>query len=579
MIEVLRIFFTARRTNPFCVLGFLVLAGLFESLGLTTMLPILAYATESAPGSSPIYQIVDRILVFFGLTPEIGVLLAMLVVAIFAKSVFSMIAMTYVGFAVATVATGLRLQVIRQLLAVRWGYFTRQPIGRLANTLSVDAHRSGTAFLHSARFIHQTLQSAVFIGVGALAAPWITAGALLVGGALLSSMTVFLRISKKAARRQTRGTRGLVASATDTIQLMKPLKAMQRQGPFLSEFEKRISRLRKTIRWRSISKALLRNIQEGVTAVVLAVAFYVLWANALVEVAELLFIGIVLRRVVSSMSKAQQHLQTALELESAFWAADEVANETEGAREESYGATMPTFEKGCRLESVQFGYDQSSLVLNDVNLEIPAKQLTVVTGPSGVGKTTVVDLLVGFYRPQGGRILIDDLPMDDVDIARWRSMIGYVSQDVALLNGTIYWNISLGDPQIDKDHAWAALQAAGVADVVQALPEGIDSEVGERGAALSGGQRQRISLARAIARKPKLLILDEVTSALEASVERQICERVRSIADNVGVLAITHRPAWLEFADRVYEMTGDGRVELRLPDVGDKSAFDSAAGE
>ena len=120
MIEILRIFFTAKGTNPFCVLGFLVLAGLFESLGLTTMLPILAYATETAQGSSPVYQVVDQILNFFSLTPAIGTLLSMLVVAIFAKAVFSMIAMTYVGFAVATVATGLRLRIIRQLLAVLW---------------------------------------------------------------------------------------------------------------------------------------------------------------------------------------------------------------------------------------------------------------------------------------------------------------------------------------------------------------------------------------------------------------------------------------------------------------------------
>jgi ATP-binding cassette subfamily C protein len=151
-------------------------------------------------------------------------------------------------------------------------------------------------------------------------------------------------------------------------------------------------------------------------------------------------------------------------------------------------------------------------------------------------------------------VAVDDVPLAEVRIDEWRARIGYVPQDLVLFHDTVRANVTLGDPRIGDAEVRRGLEASGAWDFVSAQPEGLDAIVGEKGARLSGGQRQRIALARAIAAAPALLILDEVTSALDPETEQDICERVAALAGEITVLAISHRNIWEELADQVYEI-------------------------
>ena len=153
-----------------------------------------------------------------------------------------------------------------------------------------------------------------------------------------------------------------------------------------------------------------------------------------------------------------------------------------------------------------------------------------------------------------GRFLIDGVPLEAFDLQAWRRMIGYVPQDLILFHDTIEANVTLGDPNLGEAEARRALEAAGAWDFVAAQPEGLARVVGEKGAKLSGGQRQRIALARALATNPRLLILDEVTSALDPATERDICANIAALSDRFAILAITHGEAWAEIAHRVYRL-------------------------
>jgi ATP-binding cassette subfamily C protein len=142
-------------------------------------------------------------------------------------------------------------------------------------------------------------------------------------------------------------------------------------------------------------------------------------------------------------------------------------------------------------------------------------------------------------------------------------MVGYVAQELALFHDTVRANITLGDPKISDQDIEESLKAAGAWDYVSKLPDGLETEVGEKGARLSGGQRQRIALARALALKPKLLLLDEVTSALDPKAEEDICQRIRALAGQITVVAIAHRPALLAIADEIWTLQ-DGRITSRI---------------
>ena len=559
MTSVLRIFYSAPGTSPGLVLGCLLLAGLAEGVGLATLLPLLSLAIGEA-GNDTTSAIADGVraaLAQVGLAPDLGLLLTLVVGGIVLKCLLTLVAMRYVGQAMAAVATGLRAELISDLLAARWAFFTGQPLGRIANAVSVDATRAGQAYLMAANFQVHVIQTTIYAAVAALVSWKLALVALTIGGAIALALHFLVRASKKAGRQQVQRTAELVVYLTDALGNVKPLKAMAKAGPFASLFARKIALLNKALRRQVVNQHALKNLEEILVTLVIGVGFYAAMVHWQVALSELLVMGLLLLRSVSSVGKVQRQLQKAVQFETAYWSMRALIDEGRAAREEWGGTRAPTLDQGCAVDGVSFAF-AGRPVLSDVSLTVPAGGLTVITGTSGVGKTTLTDLLLGFHRPDAGRVLVDGVPLDEIDVGVWRSMIGYVPQDPVLFHDTVRANVSLGDPHIDDTRVRAALEAAGVGDVVDALPDGLDSVVGERGARLSGGQRQRIALARALAGDPKLLILDEVTSALDPDTELSICRNIKALGSNITVLAVTHREAWVDIADRTYRLDRSG---------------------
>jgi ATP-binding cassette subfamily C protein len=190
---------------------------------------------------------------------------------------------------------------------------------------------------------------------------------------------------------------------------------------------------------------------------------------------------------------------------------------------------------------------------------MPSGKISVFMGPSGAGKTTIVDLLIGLYKADSGLVLIGNTPIQEVDIREWRKKIGYVPQELTLLHNSIRENITLGDPEISDEAIWAALDQVNARSFVEEHPDGLNSIVGETGGKLSGGQRQRISIARALVTEPEVLILDEVTSALDPQTEAAIVKNIQALQGKYTIIAITHRPAWTGIADCLFEVQ-NGKV-------------------
>ena len=561
MLSVLRIFYRAKGTKPWLVLVCLLLAGISEGIGLASLLPLLSLAIDDGGSeSSAIATYVEEGLALVGLVPSLGLLISLVVGGIALKCVLHMVAMTYVGNAVATVATNLRAELIRALLRVRWEYFTKQPLGRIANAVSVDSTRAGQAYQMAAVFQANMIETAIYSLVAALVSWKLALAAVALGGTIALSLHFLVRTSKKAGRRQTSRTAELVIYLNDALSNIKPLKAMAKAGKFENLFNEKITQLRRALRRQVVSEYALKNMEEMLVAAAIGVGFYFAVTGWKVPVSQLMVMGLLLYQAVTSVGKLQRQFQKAVLLESPYWATRDLIEETEAAAEPNPGIEKPTLEHGCRMESVSFGYGREQ-VLDRASLEIPAHGLTVITGASGSGKTTLTDLLLGFLQPQAGRVLIDGIPLTDIDLQAWRGVVGYVPQELILFHDTVLANVTLGDPRLGEEDVRRALDAAGAWDFVAALPEGLHSVVGEKGAKLSGGQRQRIALARALAGRPKLLILDEVTSALDPQTERGICRNIDSLGRDMTILAITHREAWTEIADLTYRVER-GAVEL-----------------
>jgi ATP-binding cassette subfamily B protein len=213
-----------------------------------------------------------------------------------------------------------------------------------------------------------------------------------------------------------------------------------------------------------------------------------------------------------------------------------------------------------RLRAVRFRYPRSeSHSLNGIDLEIPAGTSVALVGPSGSGKSTTASLILGFYEPTEGAVLIDGLDLREVDRRSIRRHVGVVSQDVLLFHDTILGNIAWGDPKPDLARAEAAARQANAHDFISKLPTGYQHVLGDRGAGLSGGQRQRLAIARALYRDPKLLILDEATSALDPESERVVQQALEVLMRGRTTVIIAHRLSTVRHADRIVVLD-DGRI-------------------
>ena len=223
-------------------------------------------------------------------------------------------------------------------------------------------------------------------------------------------------------------------------------------------------------------------------------------------------------------------------------------------------AGAASFDRELRFDRVTFRYESDGVdVLHDVSFTVPRGKVVALVGPSGAGKTTLLDLVARFHDTTGGQILLDDAPLTTLNRHSLRALMGIVSQDTVLLNDTVAANIAYGRPDASLAQVTAAAEAANAMEFIAALPEGMETMLGERGTRLSGGQRQRIAIARALLRDPPLLMLDEATSALDTESERLVQAAIDRLMRDRTVLVVAHRLATVRSADAIVVLQ-DGRV-------------------
>jgi ATP-binding cassette subfamily C protein len=543
----------------------LLFASVAEGLSLLLLLPSLNLLTSDAAqgpanGLSGLGHMLTEALSAIGVMPTVGALLIIMVICLALKAVFLLLANAQVGYTVAHVTTDLQLSLLRSLLAARWEFYVRQPVGSLTNAMGTEALRASQAYVQGARTLVLLIQTIVFAGA-AFFVTW--KGALLslaAGGMVLFGLRRLVRMTHHAGTRQTQLLKSLLTRLADSLQSVKPLKAMAREelvGSLLGSESKRLNR---ALRQDVMSTEALSAAQDLMMGLIITSGLYVALIQWKLPFNAVLVMILVLARSLASLAKTQRQYQKMKSYESAFWSLQAIIEDTSRARETNPEGTSPRLEKSVRLNNVSFGYGKIS-VLRNASLTVPAGSFIAIMGPSGAGKTTIADLIIGLLRPQQGEILIDNVPLEQVHLRQWRRMIGYVPQESFLLHDTVLWNVSLGDPEVNEADVEAALRAAGAWEFVAELPQQIHSSVAERGTALSGGQRQRIAIARALARRPKLLILDEVTSSLDPQTEAAICRTLQGLRGGLTILAISHQPAVVEAADRIYRIQ-NGEVIL-----------------
>ena len=555
MKQLLNIFFRAEGTRPWLVLACLLLAGLAEAGSVGTLLPAASSilgSTANSEGSAgfAIRSFIESL----GISANLENLLIIVVALMIVKSLLAFAALSYSGITSARVAINLRRKLIKAIFDARWSFYAGQSGGRFANAISNDATRAGDAYQYAAIVVAGIVQLLAYASV-AVFIDWRIALLGGVAGAILYfAMNSLLRISKRSGYKQTDRVSNLTVDMIDMLNNIKALKSMDRYGLMVLGLSGLLKRIKRSLIAIQLAKQGVTQGSDALVTLMTGVGAYAAYTYLDTSLPELMVTGIVFFQIVSNLTKLQKQLQTAVVIESSYVRTVELIERAEAQKENHAGTAAPRLGAGCKFEGVTFAHGTTPVISN-ATFDVPANKITVLQGPSGSGKTTLIDLLIGLNTAQGGRILIGKQPIENIDIKAWRQSIGYVPQELMLFHDTIHENISLSNPGISTEAVMAALEQAGAGDFIASLPNGIETDVGEMGGRLSGGQRQRIALARALVTNPKVLILDEVTSALDPETEAEIVGNIASLGGRYTIIAITHRPAWTKIADRLYTIS------------------------
>lgn len=253
-----------------------------------------------------------------------------------------------------------------------------------------------------------------------------------------------------------------------------------------------------------------------------------------------------------------------LQLQETRAALERVSSLFEVVPEENMGCgkTIQRLNGEIEFKNVSFAYTDSVAVLKDISLHIHAGEKIAIVGPSGVGKTTLMSLILRFYQPTSGEIYFDDQPASAYDVSSLRERIGYVSQQPRLLDGTVRDNLCYGNPDAAKDQIVQAARISGMHDVIQRLPQGYETQIGESGIKLSEGQKQRLSIARALIKNPDILILDEPTAALDSNAEMSLFDLLPEMVRQKTMFVVTHRPSVIRHSDRILLLNENQLIDI-----------------
>jgi ATP-binding cassette subfamily C protein len=486
-------------------------------------------------------------------------ILVLLVAIIFLKAAILYLATALIARASASITTNMRRQLLRATMSANWKHLTHRRTGELSSAIGSEPSRVSFIYVQGCLWVALVLKTLSYVVLAFFLSWQVTIAAVIGGIVSFFALHRFVRTSRDAGRNMTKLQSRFLSRLLSALTGIKAVRAMGAEDKFLPFMESDLDSWEIVQAQQILSVRSLQIAQEPLRVIALSLLLPFMVGYWTQNPEDLLVLALLFARINSEMGTLQGIYQQIASHSSAFFFIHEQISAAESSRERTGGIPPPMFKKSIVLDDVSFEYDKVP-ILTGANLELPAGSFTVILGPSGAGKTTIADLILGLLEPTQGQVQIDGTPLRSIHLTQWRKLIGYVPQEPVLLHDSVRSNIVLGDKEISDDAIDEALHIACSKDFLESLEEGLDTSVGEQGGRFSGGQRQRIAIARALCRRPRLLILDEATSALDPAVELRVCETLRELAGDMTVLAISHQETITRMADKVYRLS-DGKLE------------------
>jgi len=540
------------------VLGFL--SGLFEGIGINSLIPLFSFVIgENSGESDAISRVIQEIFTFFHLAFNVKFLLIFIALLFILKAVVLVIFSYLSAIITLNYEQTARNRLFGNFLNSDWGYLLRQKLGHLEKILMVNVRAGSSLLGHISSGIMIVASLIVYITVAVNISWFITTITLLIGGIMLLIFKPVIRKINRLSGTEEALNRKISHHINENIIGMKTVKVMdavERVIDMGKEYFDRIREIQKKTAFLSISASAL---MQPISILLILVVFAFYYKNPNFNLAALAAIIYLIKQIFNYFDQLQKNLISLNSYAPYLGVILDKEKETTSFKEVSQGERAFNFKKSLEFLEVSFSYEGGRSVLEKINLKIDKGEMVGLIGPSGGGKTTLSDLILRLFNPTEGRIILDGVNIEEISFKEWHKNIGYVSQDIFLMNDTIANNIRFYDRDLTDNEIAEAARMADIYDFIENCPKKFETVIGERGVMLSGGQRQRIVIARVLARKPKILILDEATSALDNESEAEIKKVIENLKGRITVLVIAHRLSTVMNSDRLLIME-NGRI-------------------
>lgn len=548
-------------------LGFF--SGILEGIGVNALIPLFSFLTETAEPTDKISRFIAWGFAAVHLKFSVATLLAFIAGLFLLKAFITHGINLVTARITANYERKTREQLFADTLEASWPYLGAQKIGYLEKVLVTDIGNGAGMLMTVSNGILTLTSLLVYAGVAFNISTPITLFTFVFGllGFLLTKPLMYK--IRRNAQRYNDTSKTAAHFINENMLGIKAIKAASLEGRVTEKSRNvfnEIFRQRVEIyNLRSLSSVFLEPASLIFICGVFAFSFY--FAKNAFDVAAFVVVVYLIKRIFDYFQKFIKSLSDVNEVTPSVKSLVEYQEAAERHREEKTRGQKSKIWSEIVFENVSFRYNERPAVFENLNFTVKKNQMVGFIGPSGAGKTTLFDLLLGLIKPNSGAIRLDAQNLAALDLKTWRNTIGYMPQNAFLLNDTIEKNISFYDPKISAQDVIAACKMANIHDFAMQLPQKLQTPVGERGVTLSEGQKQRVALARVLASKPKLLLLDEATSALDNESEVLIKKALDRLKGQITILVIAHRLSTVADVDHLIAIDQGRIIEQGNPKV------------
>lgn len=545
----------------------MVLISLLEGIGIILLLPMISMTGiintgEETSFIAPVYRILQN----FPKTTSLISILGIYVLIVLSQNILQRNITLRDARTQQVFVRKLRVETYSMILKAKWRFFLEKRKTNLINTLTTELARVSYGINLILQLLATILFTFIQVGLAFLLSPQVTVFVLGFGLLFLVASRVFIKKARILGGKTSELAKDYLSGITDHFNGIKDIKSNTLEGSRLDWFQsitkKMSSEQMEYMRIRSNSQLFYK-----ISMAILIAFFIFLSVNMFqAQTAQLLLIILIFSRLWPRFMTIQSNLEQLAASIPAFkslWELQQECNEAVEMQDIYMQKHIKPIciKQGIECKDVSFRYNKQEALyaLQNINVQIPINSMTAIVGHSGAGKSTLIDLLMGLIQPEKGQVLIDGTLLTTDNLLSLRRAISYVPQDPFLFNASIRENLMMIDSNVNEEQIWAALEFAAATEFVRMLPNGLDTLIGDRGVRLSGGERQRLVLARAILRKPSILVLDEATSALDTENEVKIQSAIERLKGTMTIVVIAHRLSTIRNADQVIVL-GKGEI-------------------